>query len=128
MGFESTLHPNGNAALVVQGQALPVSFGHRASARGAITPLRRDPRIVPSLDVLDAELDAALCVGGAPWDYAPLVVLVEEAGGRYADAEGGRRIDTGCALFTNGGPVHARILEEPAAERRGKRAPGSRRG
>ena len=75
-----------------------------------------DPRIVPSLDVLEAELDAALCVGGAPWDYAPLVVLVEEAGGRYSDGEGGRRIDTGCALVTNGGLVHARILEKLAAQ------------
>ncbi len=76
------------------------------------------PRTTPSLDVLDGELDVALCAGGAPWDYAALVVLVEEAGGRYSDGEGGRRIDTGRALLTNGGPVQAPILEVLAPERR----------
>lgn len=70
-----------------------------------------EPTIAPPLDVLDGELDAALCVGGGPWDYAALLLLVEEAGGRYSAADGGRRIDTGSALFTNGGPVHAQILE-----------------
>ena len=63
----------------------------------------REPRIAPALDVLDGELDAALCLGGGPWDYAALVVLVEEAGGRYSAADGGCRIDTGTALLTNGG-------------------------
>jgi len=75
----------------------------------------REPRITPSIDVLDGKLDVALYVGGAPWDYAALVVLVEEAGGRYSDCEGGRRIDTGCALLTNGAPVQAPILEALAA-------------
>ena len=70
-----------------------------------------EPNIAPALDVLDAELDVALCLGGGPWDYAALVVLVEEAGGCYSAADGSRRIDTGSALLTNGGPVHSQILE-----------------
>ena len=78
----------------------------------------KEPRIVPPLDVCDGALDASLCVGDAPWDIAPLVVLVEESGGRYSDSDGGRRIDTGCAVFTNGGPVHAQILAVLAPERR----------
>ena len=76
------------------------------------------PRLAPSVDVLDGELDAAVCVGGGPWDYAALVVLVEESGGRYSDRDGRRAIDTGCALLTNGGPVHARMLEALAAAER----------
>ena len=77
----------------------------------------RQPSIHPTLDVLDGQLDAALCIGGGPWDFAALVVLVEEAGGRYSDGEGGRRIDTGCALLTNGGSVHGHILEALAPTR-----------
>jgi histidinol-phosphatase len=33
---------------------------------------------------------------------APAVVLVEEAGGRFSDREGGRRLDLGDASFSNG--------------------------
>jgi histidinol-phosphatase len=40
--------------------------------------------------------------GGAPWDHAALAVIVEEAGGRFTDLAGDRRIDTGGAVFSNG--------------------------
>lgn len=36
------------------------------------------------------------------WDRAPLVVIVEEAGGRYRDRRGGRDLDLPGGLFTNG--------------------------
>lgn len=36
------------------------------------------------------------------WDLAPLIVLVEEAGGRLTDLDGARRIDGGSVLTTNG--------------------------
>lgn len=36
------------------------------------------------------------------WDYAPTVILVEEAGGRFRDGHGGRRLDLGSAVYTNG--------------------------
>jgi histidinol-phosphatase len=35
------------------------------------------------------------------WDRAPLVVLVEEAGGRYQDLTGGKNLDLPGGLFTN---------------------------
>jgi histidinol-phosphatase len=40
--------------------------------------------------------------GLSPWDVAPLVVLVEEAGGRLTDLHGVTRIDGGAAVATNG--------------------------
>lgn len=36
------------------------------------------------------------------WDLAALIVIVEEAGGRFTDLDGNRRIDGGSALSTNG--------------------------
>jgi histidinol-phosphatase len=36
------------------------------------------------------------------WDRAPLVVILEEAGGRYRDLKGGRDLDRPGGLFTNG--------------------------
>ena len=35
------------------------------------------------------------------WDRAPLVVLVEEAGGRYRDRNGGKDLELPGGLFTN---------------------------
>jgi histidinol-phosphatase len=43
------------------------------------------------------------------WDVAPVVLIVEEAGGRFTDLEGGRRIGGGTALSTNG-RLHADAL------------------
>jgi histidinol-phosphatase len=37
-----------------------------------------------------------------PWDLAPCMLLVEEAGGRFTDFDGRRSIYTGTALSTNG--------------------------
>jgi histidinol-phosphatase len=36
------------------------------------------------------------------WDLAPLLVIVEEAGGRLTDIAGSRRVDGGSVLTTNG--------------------------
>jgi histidinol-phosphatase len=55
------------------------------------------------LRVVEGRLDA-LVDGTASeiWDRAPLVVLVEEAGGCYRDLTGGRDLDLPGGLFTNG--------------------------
>lgn len=45
-----------------------------------------------------------------PWDLAPLIVIVEEAGGRFTDLHGRRRIDGGSVLTTNG-HIHDAALE-----------------
>ena len=36
------------------------------------------------------------------WDLAPIIVIVEEAGGRFTDLDGNRALDRGSALSTNG--------------------------
>jgi histidinol-phosphatase len=61
--------------------------------------------------VPDGTLD--VLVDGTPskiWDRAPLIVLVEEAGGRYCDTCGGRNAELPGGLFTNG-HVHEAIKE-----------------
>ena len=62
------------------------------------------------LMVVAGRLEAFLLCGGGPWDVAPLALLVEEAGGRYTDASGGKAYDSGVALFTNS-HIHDALLE-----------------
>ena len=54
------------------------------------------------LQLAEGSLDAVIDPTGRAWDHAPAVVLVEEAGGRFSDAEGGRRIDRGEGRYSNG--------------------------
>lgn len=54
------------------------------------------------LKLAEGGLEVMIDVTGRPWDHAPLVVIVEEAGGRFSDRHGGRRIDHGTGLFSNG--------------------------
>jgi histidinol-phosphatase len=49
--------------------------------------------------VVDGAIDA---VGVSEWDLAAVQVIVEEAGGRFSDAEGLPRIDSGTAVCSNG--------------------------
>jgi histidinol-phosphatase len=44
-----------------------------------------------------------------PWDLGPLLVIVEEAGGRLTDFDGAATIYGGCGLTTNG-RLHASVL------------------
>jgi histidinol-phosphatase len=46
----------------------------------------------------------------SPWDLAPLILIVEEAGGRFTDLEGRPRIDGGSAVASNG-VLHEAVLE-----------------
>jgi histidinol-phosphatase len=54
------------------------------------------------LDLLTGDFEAVCGYAGGPWDHAPAVILVEEAGGRFCDPAGGRRLDLGGAIYTNG--------------------------
>jgi fructose-1,6-bisphosphatase/inositol monophosphatase family enzyme len=45
----------------------------------------------------------------SPWDAAAPAVVVEEAGGRWSDLEGDRRIDTRTFLVSNG-VLHEELL------------------
>ncbi len=61
-----------------------------------------EPSARSFLDLLGGDLEAACWYSGGPWDHAPAVVLVEEAGGRFCDPAGGRRLDLGGGIYTNG--------------------------
>jgi len=53
----------------------------------------------------EAGLDPVVSI----WDIAPLQVIVEEAGGKFTDLAGNRRLDGGNALSSNG-LVHDKIV------------------
>lgn len=53
------------------------------------------------LRVAEGEIDCVASLGGLAWDHAPLVILVEEAGGRYRDRNGGSRIDLRGGVYSN---------------------------
>ncbi len=60
--------------------------------------------------VAEGAAEAMVEVGVSVWDLAAPVVLVEEAGGRFTDLDGERRIDTRTMLVSNG-VLHDVILE-----------------
>jgi histidinol-phosphatase len=54
------------------------------------------------LNLVEGNLEAVCAFAGGPWDHAPATILVEEAGGNFCDPAGGRRLDLGGAVYTNG--------------------------
>jgi len=60
--------------------------------------------------VAEGGLDIAVEPQLAPWDMAPLQIIVEEAGGRFTDIRGNARYDGGSGLSTNG-LLHDAVLE-----------------
>jgi histidinol-phosphatase len=61
------------------------------------------------LSVAAGRADVALGLGAFSWDYAPATVIVEEAGGRFTDFDGGPRFDARRAVVTNG-LLHDEVL------------------
>lgn len=59
--------------------------------------------------VAEGAIDAAIWYCGDTWDHAAPSVIVEEAGGRFSDHAGGRRLDTRTAIYSNG-HAHAVVL------------------
>jgi histidinol-phosphatase len=59
--------------------------------------------------VAEGSVDAAIEPIMNPWDIAALQVIVEEAGGRATDFAGGRRLDGGSLVSTNG-LLHDEVL------------------
>ena len=51
--------------------------------------------------VAEGRIDASVHLWGGEWDHAALIPIVEEAGGRFSDLWGGRRLDTETAVFSN---------------------------
>lgn len=83
--------------------------------RALVDGLGPDATYVPpaehgALYVADGRVDACVQLGGGPWDFAALAVIVEEAGGRFSDLRGHHDIyGGGPAVFTNG-RVHDEVL------------------
>lgn len=63
-----------------------------------------------ALLVATGQLDAFLLAGAGPWDVAPLVPIVREAGGAYSELSEGRGGDTLTALFS-APSIHQQILD-----------------
>jgi len=97
LGELKALHAGSRAAGVqslVAGAASTRSYGDVAGA----------------LQLVSGRAEAWLEAGVRPWDLAALAILVEEAGGRFSDFDGGRRfLETGHAVATNS-LVHAHVL------------------
>ena len=65
--------------------------------------------------VAEGAAEAMVEVGLAPWDAAAPALLVEEAGGRWTDVDGGARIDGGTFVVSNGilhDWIRARLRDE----------------
>lgn len=62
------------------------------------------------LMVAMGRVDAMLDVGaGKPWDYAPMAIIMAEAGGRFSDLDGAVNIHSPSVLATNG-LIHDELL------------------
>lgn len=59
--------------------------------------------------VAEGSVDVAVEPIVMPWDLAPLQVIVQEAGGRFTDLEGGTGFTGGSVLSTNG-TLHDQVL------------------
>ncbi len=69
--------------------------------------------------ILAGRADAWIESGVKVWDLAPLMILVEEAGGRFTDLEGRETVESGHALATNG-LLHDHALVALGAAARGR--------
>ena len=76
--------------------------------RAATVPV--DATNHPAIQVAAGDCDAALFFKTGPWDVAAPAIILEEAGGRFSDLDGNRRLDAGCVLYSNG-VVHDQLLE-----------------
>lgn len=59
--------------------------------------------------VATGRAEAMVCFAGQPWDFAPLPIIMEEAGGRFTDLDGTLSISNGTALTSNGA-LHEEVL------------------
>jgi len=67
-------------------------------------------RALAELLVAEGAVEAALDWTSKPWDLAPLILIVEEAGGRSTTIGGKRTIYEGSLLSTNG-KIHDEVLK-----------------
>jgi histidinol-phosphatase len=96
------------------GELKALQVGSRASGLRALVAGAASTRCYGDLagcvQLLNGRAEAWLEAGVRPWDLAALKILVEEAGGRFTDFDGGPRfLETGHAVATNS-LVHAHVL------------------
>jgi len=77
------------------------------SSHAHVVRLKRERLWVESnldavLRLCQGELDGVVVTESMPWDHAPCVILVQEAGGRFSDERGGRRLDLSEVRLSNG--------------------------
>ena len=65
--------------------------------------------LLSTLTVASGVADVTVETGGHTWDYAPLLVIAEEAGGLFTDLAGRARFDAGLAVVSNG-TLHSEAL------------------
>ena len=68
---------------------------HLAGGRPSDRPWSHQNRVA------EGAADACVWFCGDIWDHAAPSLLVEEAGGRFSDHQGGRRLDTRTAVYSN---------------------------
>jgi len=108
---------NGEAIRVSQTATIEEAFlSSYALTEPYLTLARRSRRPCAFSDfwahmlVAEGGLDIAVEPRLAPWDMAPLQIIVEEAGGRFTDVRGNAHYDGGSGLSTNG-LLHDAVLE-----------------
>ncbi len=72
--------------------------------------------------VAEGEVDLCVWLAGDIWDHAAPSIIVEEAGGRFSDHQGGRRLDTRTAIYSSG-PIHDHVLDALGGVRPNRRNP-----
>jgi histidinol-phosphatase len=80
--------------------------GRAAAERVAAVITYTEPVQHAALLVAEGTIDTGVQTSGGPWDFAALVVIVEEAGGRYSTPAGTRAIDEGGPVVFSNGHLH----------------------
>jgi histidinol-phosphatase len=68
-----------------------------------------------ALMVADGRVEACVQLGGGPWDFAALAVIVEEAGGRFSDLGKRRDIYSGGPVVFSNGDAHDAVVAAMSA-------------
>ena len=83
-------------------------------ASGAEAATKRECR-----EACAGQIDACIHTCAGPWDLAPFMTIVEEAGGRLTDLAGGRTFEGPFVLASNG-LIHDKLVEIVSAAASGE--------
>jgi histidinol-phosphatase len=93
-----------------------VPWGERAfQLMGKVFACRGFSDAVGHIEVARGHIDAMIDPRGKIWDFAPVAVLIREAGGEFTSLSGKPGIGEGSALVSNG-RIHRALLRELAVE------------